>query len=192
MFHSQVQIIFHLSVFLFTSTLIHFCYFHPSLLVFLSIDSLKPRSQVYGIRLLSSWFVIPSSSLISSSPRGSWACRAEVAAGLGTVLEALGVGNHREAGLTREGARGRAASLAAEEVGSCCNLEADRPGLSWEEGMWRVGAPEVEQRAGGRRGRAASVERSPGAWAGRRGRRSSSGTAGSGSPRRTCTSWWWT
>lgn len=93
-----------------------------------------------------------------------------------------------------EEARGLAACVEVVE-GSCYSLVADRPGASWVVGIAKeVEGLEVELWVVGRRGdgMAVLVVRSWVASGRRRDLQSSSSTAGSGSPHRTCRSWWWT
>lgn len=138
------------------------------------------------------------SALISSTHHGSGACRAEGVGAPVTVLGAQGVeeGTQQVEGLSLEGVRGPAACVEAVVEGSCCSPAEDRLGASWVVGRWKEeeGGLEVELRVGGRRegGTAVSGVRSWAASGRRRDPLSSSSTAGSGIPPRTCRSWRWT
>lgn len=91
---------------------------------------------------------------------------------------------------------GRSRGACAEAEGSCCSPAAGSLGPSWEVDTWKeaVGVLEgalqaVDRHAGGMVG---LEEHSRGAWGHKRDLLSSSWTAGSGSPLRTCTRRWWT
>lgn len=118
---------------------------------------------------------------------------AEGAAEPGPV-RALEGGSQAGVGLSLAEGHEWAASVEAEAVAGSCYTLAEVGGTreAWLAGTWRVGVLVVALWVEGRRGRGAWVGRIQGAWAGRRARPSSSWTASSGSPRRTCMSWWWT
>lgn len=110
----------------------------------------------------------------------------------GPVLGGLGVeaGTPQAEGRYQEGGRGRAAC--AEVVagaGSCCSQAVDTLEPWWEAGKRRAGVPEGVPRVVGTRGMAGWAGHSWAAWARKRGLRSSSWTAGSGSPPQTCRNW---
>lgn len=102
-------------------------------------------------------------------------------------------GTQQVGGLNLEGARGPAACV-AEVEGSCCSPVVDMLAASWVADSWKEEAEglEVVLQAEDTRDTAGSGVRSWAAWGRRRDLLSSSSTAGSGSPRRTCRSWWWT
>lgn len=121
----------------------------------------------------------------------------EGAGALGTVLEAQGVEEGTQWGEARslEAVRGLAACAEVEE-GSCCIPVEGKSGADWEVGKWMEGGADQEAvlwRAD-RRGddTAGSAAGSWAAWGCRAELLSSSWTAGFGSPRPTCRSWWWT
>lgn len=121
----------------------------------------------------------------------------EGAGALGTVLEAQGVeeGTQRGEARSLEVVRGPAACGEVEE-GSCCSPAEGTSGVNWEVGRWMEGEvdPEAVLRPADRRGddTAGSAAGSWAAWGCRVELLSSSWTAGFGSPRPTCRSWWWT
>lgn len=100
----------------------------------------------------------------------------------------------QEEGRSPEEARDLVAYVGVGVEGSCCSLEGGRWGADWEVGMRKEGGLEVELWVGGRRGggKAVSGVRRWAASGRKRDLQSSSWTAGSGSPPRTCTSWSWT
>lgn len=133
-------------------------------------------------------------ALISSTRRGSLACRAAEEVAPATVPGGPGVEEGNRWGVVRspEEARGPAACAEAEVAGSCCSQAAGRTAPGWVAGSWweEEAGPAGALRGVGRRvgGTAGSGGRNWAAWARRRDPPSSSWTAGSGSPRRTCRS----
>lgn len=115
-----------------------------------------------------------------------------------TVLGAQEVeeGTQQVGDLYLEGVRGPVACVGAVGEDSCCSQVADTSAASWVGGRWKEEAEglEVVLQAVDRHGGDMAVlgERSWAAWGRRRAPLSSSLTAGSGSPLRTCRSWWWT
>lgn len=107
------------------------------------------------------------------------------------------VGTQREVSPLLEGAHCALVAYAGAEGGSWgCSLEGGKMGwvgADWEEGK-RLGAEGLE--AGGldvdSGGAGGTAGRTKGAWARRRELRSSSWTADSEIPLRTCTNWTWT
>lgn len=134
-------------------------------------------------------------ALISSTPRGSEACQAE---GEGAPVTVLGAqeegGTQQVGGRYLEGARVPAACAGGAGEDSCCSPVVDMSVVSSAVGMWReeVAGLEGVLQAAGRRGMVGWGARSLEAWGRKRELLSSSWTAGSGSPLRTCRSWWWT
>lgn len=114
-----------------------------------------------------------------------------------TVLGAQGVEEDMQQveGLSLEGVHGPVACVEVVVEGNCCSLEVGKSGASWVVGSWKeeVGL-EVELLVVDRRegGMVVWVVRSWAAWGRRRDPQSSSWTADSGSPPRTCRSWRWT